>query len=391
MLVAVAGGMERRDAPAWERRLVSAFVDTQFADSPEALYVSGARIAKAAQGSEGDPPKTDTATGGSRRAPKGDTDGMTAWFTNRCLSACEKPGPPGGPRALVVMGPPGSGVHKVATRLQGGCFSSPGEEGAEIWGRPAVVSEEDFRYPHRLAKKLLTRHLNVQMCAVSKEARRLERGCLKALVGAGANIVWLTRGEQKETVPGTLGMIRSGGYGVETVFLAAPGKVSAARALFEYEWLKWKTGMAFMPLARCHRDSLRFLSHTCLAVEEGRLADSIRVLDGEGIELYAATATVPALRHGHGTRPHDAILREQSKEISTGERRRCLEMLAAVADGMDSRGAPLDERYMVAAFIRSQFLDDPEALHISKTRIAKGLAEGQQRPSDAVLAGASGC
>jgi hypothetical protein len=46
-------------------------------------------------------------------------------------------------------------------------------------------------------------------------------------------------------------------------------------------------------------------------------------------------------------------------------------MLCYVADGMDSRDAPLDERYIVASFIRGQFAGDPDALYISNTRIAK--------------------
>jgi hypothetical protein len=37
--------MDRRDAPPGERRAVAAFIEAQFADSPEALYISNARIA----------------------------------------------------------------------------------------------------------------------------------------------------------------------------------------------------------------------------------------------------------------------------------------------------------------------------------------------------------
>jgi hypothetical protein len=73
-----------------------------------------------------------------------------------------------------------------------------------------------------------------------------------------------------------------------------------------------------------------------------------------------------------GPRPHGVILREQSREISPDEYRRCLELLDAVADGMDRRNAPLDECDMTAAFIRGQFAGCPEALHISNIRIGKG-------------------
>jgi hypothetical protein len=387
MLAAVASGMDRRDAPADERRIVSGFINMQFAGSPEALYISNTRIAKITENAGGNPLKTGSGKGKGHESTNGVPNGVTGSFVNRYLSAREKTKTPNKPCALVVIGPPGTGKHKAATRLQGGYSGSVGLDSSAGLERPCVVCTEDFMYHDRLAKKLLARHLNIHMDNVSREARRMERGCLKALVDAKVSVVWLTSGEQKEAVTDTLRTMQSGGYKVEIVFLAAPGKISAARALFEYEWLKDKTGMAFMPMARCHNDSFRFLSHTCRAVTEDRLVNCVRVLDGEGGEMNISD--IPLL--GFGEKPHGVMLREQSREISPDENRRCLEMLTAVADGMDRRDAPLDERYMVAAFIRSQFAGSPEAIHISKTRIGKNQPKAGWQAITPSHAEAVGC
>jgi hypothetical protein len=375
LLSAVASGMDDRNVYMYERRMVSDFINRQFADRPEALDISNTRIAKISQDAQNAQNATNNQPQAIDKKPEKETDGKTRWHVSRYLHAFTKR-EPGDPQALVVIGPPGSGTFKAAARLQ---------RGARGLESPAVVCFEEFRYQHRLAKRLLAKHLDIQTQSVSKEARRLERGCLKAIVEAGRNIVWLTRGEFQETILNSLEMMQSGGYKIEAAFLAVPGKISAARAIFEYEWLKGKTGMAFMPLSGCHNNSLRFLSGICRGVAQKRLANRVRVLNGEGGDLRVSG--IPLIWYEE--KPYDVIRREQSREISTDERRRCLEMLTAVADGMDRRAAPFDERYMAAAFIRSQFRDDPEVLYIVNIRIAKdqfkNRAKGNVPPQEEVV------
>jgi hypothetical protein len=66
-------------------------------------------------------------------------------------------------------------------------------------------------------------------------------------------------------------------------------------------------------------------------------------------------------------------------------------MLTAVADGMDRRDAPLDERYIVAAFIRGQFAGCPEAIYISKTRIGKNQPKAGWQTITPAQEEAAGC
>jgi hypothetical protein len=369
MLAAAAGGINRRDAAPEERNTIATFIGTQFQASPEALHISDALVAKGAAAA--DTPQAGAASGGE--PSNGGEKDLTGQFAGLCLSTRRDARRAGKPLAIVIAGQPGAGVHKAAARLLAGYFT--GDDGR---GSPAVVCGEDFRYTSKYGRKLLSRHAATLMGEASAEARRTEWACLEALVGARADFAWLTSGDREGAMRDALAMMKPCGYRVEAVFLAVPGKESAAMALFEYEWLKQRTGIAFMPHARCHNDhSLRLLHDACVAIEEGRLASRIRVLDGEGGELCASA--LPLLRFGFEARPHGALQRGQSRPLSTDGHRRCMDMLSAAADSMDSRDATPDERRAVASFIRNQFPDDPEALYISRAVMAKCPPKGVRR------------
>ncbi|MDR1471215.1 MAG: zeta toxin family protein [Synergistaceae bacterium] len=283
------------------------------------------------------------------------------------LAASEEAAPGSGPRALVLIGQLGAGQLRASARLQREYFT----DGTGRWRRPAVVCEEDFRCLHELAPDLLTKRLYSETKEALKDIRLLERCCVKMLASAGRNILWLPKCINEITAPDMLKIMRRKGYRTETVMLAVPGKLSAARAAYEYERLKGTHGMAFIPVEEWHRDSLRFMRAVGSAIENRCLANRIRVLNDLGGELFSSEIPLP---DGGKTSSNGVIRREQTRALRHGEYRCCLKMLSAVADGMDRRFAPHGERRAIANFIESQFADSPEALYISRARIARNAS-----------------
>jgi hypothetical protein len=313
---------------------------------------------------------------------KEDFKNYTEKYMGRYLEDCEKSEPPDRPFALVIMGQPGSGAHRIVAKL---CAERFGDNPEGQGRRPAIVCEEDFMYSHRLARKLLARHLDVQMEDVSGEASRLEKECLRGLVGAGRDILWVTKGEDRDITPNTIKIMQLGGYRLEVVFLAVPGRISAVKAIVEYEWLKRRNGLAFIPSALRCLDSIRSLAQICYSVEKRRLADRIRVLDGTGMELCAYGIPAPTPPNGKKTEARGAILREQTRELTEKEYRGCLEMIIAAASGMDNRNAPSGERYIAAGLINRLFSYNPEALYLSRVRVAKNPPHGLPQINAALM------
>ncbi|MDR0615650.1 MAG: zeta toxin family protein [Synergistaceae bacterium] len=278
------------------------------------------------------------------------------------------------PLALAVFGQPGTGAFSTAVRLCGGYFGETASGGAR---HPAVVCEADFAHCHRLARRLLMKYRGDQAKIASKDAWRLEQECLKALVSARRDILWVTDGEKREPALNTLRMIKAGGYKTEAVFIAVPGRISAARAIFEFEYLKQKAGLAFFPGESRHSGSIHSLAQISASVVNGQLANRIRVLNAAGEELSFSEVPGPATLCEEKRKPRGAILHEQLREISPDEYRFCLELLSAAASGMDRRDAHVDERHAAAGFLNKIFRDNPEALYISRAKIAKNVVSGK--------------
>jgi hypothetical protein len=171
---------------------------------------------------------------------KEDFKNYTDKYMSRYLDDCERAESPDRPFALVIMGPIGSGTHRAAALLCRERFGKNHENSR----RPAIVCEEDFMYGHRLGRKLLARHLDIQMKDVSNVALRLEQECLRGLVGAGRDILRVTNGGDKDITPNTLKLIKLGGYRIEVVFTAVPGRISAVKAILEYECVKRRAIMS---------------------------------------------------------------------------------------------------------------------------------------------------
>ncbi|MDR1470892.1 MAG: zeta toxin family protein [Synergistaceae bacterium] len=207
---------------------------------------------------------------------------LTKQMMDGFLSVCESSTFPE-PRALVIMGQPGSGVFKAASRLQREYFTRDGE-----WERPAIVCEENFRYRGGSVGSPPANHSDTTKKEMLRDARALERSCIKVLAAAGRNMLLFARSDNCDTTPEILKIIKKAGYSVEVVALAVPGKISATRTIFECEWLKRKTGMTFLPLAGWYRDSLH-----CIAQITLRLRVTSSLTAYESLTAAEASCTPP--------------------------------------------------------------------------------------------------
>jgi hypothetical protein len=292
-------------------------------------------------------------------------------------AACEEVGPPDTPFALAIIGQPGAGFFKAASQLYNEYFI-----GGRVGGgkRPAVIYGEDFGYFHDLAPGLLKKYDPVQMTEVSHAAWKLERNIIKYLTGSKRNIIWQGKCLEMYAVPTILEMIMGGGYRVEVVFLAVPGRVSAARALMEYEWLKQTRGLAFPPNTVHHTDVIRYQAHVGHIIEDYCKAHRIRVINDEGQELHASDIPCPILANGKKARAWDALQNEHSRGLTLDERRTYINMLGTVAQSMDYRNAPEHERRKSAKFIYEQFSESPGVVQFARERIAAGKRATEASP-----------